>query len=76
MIAGVPTASAQTWAVVDAEHPLVVFSLLQHENKMSVVNFKLNMRRGKGPHIESVCLGVCVCVCVCSAKESMVVYSL
>jgi hypothetical protein len=39
--------------VLDRDHPLVVFSLMEHENKMSVLNFKVKMRPDQTEPIKS-----------------------
>ena len=43
-IANVPQNLAEAWKVLNRDSPLVVYSLLQHENKMCVLNFKIKMR--------------------------------
>lgn len=43
-IANVPQTVAEAWKVLNRDTPLVVYSLLQHENKMCVLNFKIKMR--------------------------------
>lgn len=52
-IAGVPAAAATTWATIEPDNPLVVYALLPHENRMSVLNFKVTMPRTYDTPIKS-----------------------